>query len=65
MGKKKKHPCVDVCRYVGPKGWCIGCGLTSQESRGWRKLKPYAQNALEKQLPRRRAELQSLKLTDE
>ncbi|MEC7946710.1 MAG: DUF1289 domain-containing protein, partial [Myxococcota bacterium] len=40
MSKQKKSPCVDVCSYRGPKGWCTACGLTSKESRGWASMKP-------------------------
>lgn len=65
MGKNKKHPCVDVCRYAGPKGWCVACGLTSRESRTWRKLKPYDKNILLKKLQRRKAALKTLRLSDD
>ena len=44
--KKNKSPCIDICLYKGPKGWCTGCGMTRQESQKWYKLKPYEQNSL-------------------
>lgn len=59
MGRKKKSPCVDVCRYEGPKGWCIACGLTIRESREWRSMKPYDKNALLKRLQKRMSELKA------
>ena len=62
MSKRKKSPCVDVCRYKGPKGWCLACGLTSKESKTWKGMKPYARTALLKTLKRRQAELKALDL---
>jgi len=63
MGKGKKSPCIDVCKYLGPKGWCVACGLTSKESRTWKSMKPYDRNILLKQLQRRRSELKALNLS--
>ena len=57
MSKRAKSPCVDVCRYLGPKGWCVACGLTSKESKNWKNMKPYDRNRLLKQLQRRRSQL--------
>jgi len=57
MSKRKKSPCVDVCTYNGPNGWCTACGLTTKESRMWRKMKPYDRNILQKKLQRRTAEM--------
>ena len=63
MSKRNKSPCVDVCKYQGPKGWCLACGLTSKESRSWKSMKPYGRNALVKELRRRQAEMKALELT--
>ncbi|MEE2755414.1 MAG: DUF1289 domain-containing protein [Myxococcota bacterium] len=63
MSKRSKSPCIDVCTYTGPKGWCVGCGLTRSESQGWRGMKPYDRTALLKQLQRRQAELKTLNRT--
>jgi predicted Fe-S protein YdhL (DUF1289 family) len=57
MKKGKKSPCVDVCNYRGPKGWCLACGLTSKESKDWKRLKPYARSVLLKKLKQRQLEL--------
>ena len=48
-----KSPCIDLCDFNGPKGWCLGCGRTRQDCHDWKKLKPYARKALEKELARR------------
>ena len=53
MPKGKKDPCVLVCRYRGPNGWCVACGLTALESRRWWKMKPYEQTKLLKELEQR------------
>ncbi|MEC8379759.1 MAG: DUF1289 domain-containing protein [Myxococcota bacterium] len=58
MSKGKKSPCVDVCSYRGPNGWCTACGLTIKESRGWRKLKPFDKTKLLKTLQRRKSQMQ-------
>ncbi|MAY80591.1 MAG: DUF1289 domain-containing protein [Deltaproteobacteria bacterium] len=62
MSKRKKSPCIDVCRYQSPKGWCVACGLTSKESRAWKGMKPYDRNSLLKKLQRRQSELKALNL---
>ena len=59
MSKRKKSPCVDVCRYPGPKGWCVACGMTMTESRAWYTMKPYDRNALLSQLKRRVSQLKA------
>jgi len=49
----KSSPCIDVCEFSGPKGWCLGCGRTRQESQKWKALKPYARKAIQKELLKR------------
>ena len=39
--KKQKSPCIDICKFIGPNGWCLGCARTREEARKWKKLKPY------------------------
>jgi len=36
--KRQKSPCIDICEFSGPKGWCIGCGRTRGECRKWKTL---------------------------
>ncbi|MCG6873163.1 MAG: DUF1289 domain-containing protein [Gammaproteobacteria bacterium] len=55
--KRQKSPCVDVCDFSGPKGWCLGCGRTRQESQNWKTMKRYARNILEKDLKRRMSKI--------
>ena len=51
--KSQKSPCVDVCKFTGRNGWCIGCGRTREECQKWKKLKPFDIKILQKQLKKR------------
>ncbi|MBL6738001.1 MAG: DUF1289 domain-containing protein [Litoricola sp.] len=51
--KRHKSPCIDICDFSGPKGWCQGCGRTRKECGEWKAMKPYARNNLQKELQRR------------
>ncbi|MBT8152998.1 DUF1289 domain-containing protein [Epibacterium ulvae] len=51
--KKRKSPCIDLCEFTGPSGWCRGCGRTREECVRWKKMKPYEVNFIEKELNRR------------
>ena len=55
--KKRKSPCIDVCEFTGPNGWCLGCGRTREECASWKKMKPYEANSIEKELKRRMAKM--------
>ncbi|MEE1675201.1 DUF1289 domain-containing protein [Agarivorans aestuarii] len=63
--KKQKSPCIDVCNFSGPKGWCLGCGRTRKECQTWKTMKPYDANKLQKSLEKRMVKIKSgLKDTD-
>ncbi len=51
--KKQKSPCIDICKFIGPNGWCLGCAGTREEARKWKKLKPYDIKIMHKTLQRR------------
>ena len=51
--KSKKSPCINICKFMGKNGWCLGCGRTKIEARKWKNLKPYVIKTLEKQLQKR------------
>ncbi|MPV86384.1 DUF1289 domain-containing protein [Ostreibacterium oceani] len=51
--KRNQSPCIDLCVFSGPKGWCLGCGRTREECQKWRGMKPYAKNSLLKELTAR------------
>ena len=58
--KRQKSPCIDICEFSGPKGWCIGCGRTRGECRKWKTLKPYAVKSLRKELIKRMEQMTRL-----
>jgi len=55
--KKQKSPCIDICDFSGPKGWCIGCGRTRLECDRWKSMKPYDKNILGNELKKRMAKI--------
>ena len=56
--KRRKSPCIDICEFSGPNGWCSGCGRTRHECQRWKKMKPYEVNIVEKELKKQVAESQ-------
>ena len=51
--KKQKSPCIDICKFIGPNGWCLGCARTRDEAKKCKKIKAlwyknYAQNSKKK-----------------
>ncbi|WP_333003207.1 DUF1289 domain-containing protein [Vibrio coralliilyticus] len=55
--KKQKSPCIDVCDFSGPKGWCLGCARTREECQNWKAMKPYAINTLQRELKKRMSKI--------
>ena len=55
--KKRKSPCVDVCQFTGPSGWCIGCGRSREECARWKKMKPFEVNKIENEIKQRMAKM--------
>ena len=51
--KPAKSPCIDICDFSGPKGWCLGCGRTRAECDKWKKMRPYDVKVLKGQLQKR------------
>ena len=51
--KPAKSPCIDICDFSGPKGWCLGCGRTRAECDKWKKMRPYDIKLLKGQLQKR------------
>lgn len=48
-----KSPCVDICRFDGPTGWCVGCGRTLSECRAWKRASNAQLKAVAAELPHR------------
>lgn len=51
--KQNNSPCIDVCQFSGPRGWCIGCGRTRDECQQWKSMKPYARQTVLRELQKR------------
>ncbi|CZF80604.1 hypothetical protein GCE9029_02087 [Grimontia celer] len=58
--KRNQSPCIDVCDFSGPKGWCLGCGRTREECHTWKGMKPYDKNTLQKALKKRMVKIKTL-----
>ena len=48
--KHRASPCIDVCKFDGKTGWCIGCGRTLEEARQWRSMPPFRRGIIERSL---------------
>ena len=57
--KRNNSPCVDVCKFSGKNGWCLGCGRTRVECKKWKSMKPYAKILLFKDLKIRLSQINS------
>ena len=55
--KKRKSPCVVICQFTGPSGWCIGCGRSREEYGRWKKMKPFEVNKIENEIKQRMAKM--------
>ena len=51
--KRNKSPCINICKFIAKKSWCIGCGRTLDECTKWKNMKPYAIAQLRKDLEKR------------
>ncbi len=58
MKDSKKDPCINVCEFSGPSGWCIGCARTRDECKQWKKMKPYAKQTLKSALIKRMSQME-------
>ena len=43
--KKKKSPCIGICKFEGPELWCLGCGRTRPDCKKWKQLETDEQRA--------------------
>ena len=59
--KKPKGPCIDICDFSGPNGWCLGCGRTSKECAVWKKLNPFNSKIFGRQLAMQMSKMASSK----
>ena len=57
-----KSPCVDICRFEGKTGLCVGCLRTLIECREWVKMKDNRRHQIIRDRPRREAKLMERRL---
>ena len=57
-----KSPCIDVCRFEGKTGLCVGCLRTLIECREWVKMKDNRRHQIIRDRPRREAKLMERRL---
>lgn len=60
MVKKQKSPCIELCDFSGPKGWCLGCARTRTECQVWKNMKPYDRNKIDKELQKRMNQIKKM-----
>ena len=59
MSRGVQSPCIHVCRFPAPEGWCEGCGRTRVEANEWFRLTPFQRARVERALPARLARVRS------
>jgi hypothetical protein len=52
-----KSPCIDICKFDGKTGFCIGCTRTRDECKHWKKMKDKHRRKIIEDNPRRAAVL--------
>ncbi|AEA63067.1 DUF1289 domain-containing protein [Burkholderia gladioli] len=52
-----KSPCVEICRFDGKTGLCIGCLRTREEIRGWNKMTDHRRHQVVNEKSQRQAKL--------
>jgi predicted Fe-S protein YdhL (DUF1289 family) len=52
-----KSPCIELCRFDGKTGFCIGCLRTLPEVREWKKMTDHKRHLIINERPRREKKL--------
>ncbi|MGH8782964.1 DUF1289 domain-containing protein [Paraburkholderia sp.] len=52
-----KSPCIDICKFDGETGLCVGCLRTRDECKSWKKMKDRRRRKIIDDRPRREAQL--------
>jgi predicted Fe-S protein YdhL (DUF1289 family) len=53
----EKSPCIELCVFDGPTGFCIGCLRTLDESRQWKKMSDFKRHQILNDATRRKAKV--------
>lgn len=41
-----KSPCIDLCKFDGKTGFCLGCLRTLDESRRWKAMSDHRRHQI-------------------
>jgi uncharacterized protein len=52
-----ESPCINICKFDGKTGLCIGCLRTRDECKQWKKLKNKTRTKIIDQRSKREAKL--------
>jgi uncharacterized protein len=52
-----ESPCINICKFDGKTGLCIGCLRTKDECKQWKKLKNKTRTKIIDERPKREAKL--------
>lgn len=52
-----ESPCIELCRFDGKTGFCLGCLRTREECREWKKMKDIRRHEILRDRRRREAKL--------
>ncbi|WP_072781919.1 DUF1289 domain-containing protein [Duganella sacchari] len=52
-----KSPCIELCKFDGKTGACIGCWRTREECRQWKKMTDHRRHQILGERTRRQAKV--------
>jgi len=52
-----ESPCINICKFDGTTGLCVGCLRTKDECKQWKKLKNKTRTKIIDDRPKRAAKL--------
>ncbi|WP_295995048.1 DUF1289 domain-containing protein [Rugamonas sp.] len=55
-----KSPCIDVCIFDCPTGFCVGCLRTLDESRQWKKMTDFKRHQILNDAKRRKSKVRPI-----
>lgn len=52
-----RSPCIELCKFDGKTGLCIGCLRTLDEARSWKKMGDHRRHQIINERPMRETKL--------
>jgi len=52
-----KSPCIELCKFDGKTGLCLGCLRTLDETRAWEKMSDHRRHQIVNERPLREKKL--------